>query len=391
MSNSSLISYTNIAKNYTKNRNHSIDTITIHCVVGQWTAKKIADYFATTDRQASCNYGIGKDGDISLCVEEKDRSWCSSNGINDHRAITIEVASDTTAPYKITDKALDSLIKLCADICKRNNIKKLIWSNNKNDRINHVNGVNMTCHRDFAPKACPGDYIYNKEQYIADEVNKLLGVVDKPIVNNNLTKQQYIEQVAKFVNKYKDKYGICVVSPIISQFCLESGYGTSELAKNAENYCGMKHRPDRVANSIGIYYKVGSEQNADGSYSSSAMQWEKFENLEKCVEGYFQFLFSPKAYGRYNNLKGITDCEQYLTVIRADCYATSLDYVSKCMNVVRENNLTRYDDIQYHTVVKGDTLIKIASKYGLKWEKIAEINNIKEPYIIKPGQKIKLK
>lgn len=175
MSNSSLVTYTKITKNKTSPRTHTIDTITIHCIVGQWTAKQGCDYFASTDRQASANYVVGKDGSIGLSVDEKDRSWCSSNAVNDHRAITIEVASDTTHPYAITDAAYNALIELCADICKRNGIKKLIWSTDKNTRVNHLNGCNMTCHRDFANKACPGDYIYNREGAIAEAVNKKLG------------------------------------------------------------------------------------------------------------------------------------------------------------------------------------------------------------------------
>lgn len=173
--NSPLVNYTRISPNKTVNRNHSIDTITIHCVVGQVTVERLGEIFANPSRKASSNYGIGKDGRVGLYVEEKDRSWCSSNSKNDHRAITIEVASDTTAPYAVTDAALNSLIKLCADICKRNNIKKLVWSTNKNERVNHLNGCNMTVHRDFANKSCPGAYLYERHGYIADEVNKILG------------------------------------------------------------------------------------------------------------------------------------------------------------------------------------------------------------------------
>lgn len=126
MSNSSLVTYTRITNNKTSPRNHAIDTITIHCIVGQWTAKQGCDYFATTDRECSANYVVGKDGSIGLSVDEKDRSWCSSNRDNDNRAITIEVASDTKHPYAVTDEAYEALIKLIADICKRNGIKKLV-------------------------------------------------------------------------------------------------------------------------------------------------------------------------------------------------------------------------------------------------------------------------
>lgn len=174
MSNSPLATYTRITKNKTSPRNHAIDTITIHCIVGQWTAKQGCDYFATTNRQCSANYVVGKDGSIGLSVDEKDRSWCSSNGTNDNRAITIEVASDTTHPYAVTAKAYAALLDLVTDICKRNEIKKLVWSTNKNDRVNHRNGCNMTVHRDFANKACPGEYLYSRHGEIAAEVNRRL-------------------------------------------------------------------------------------------------------------------------------------------------------------------------------------------------------------------------
>ena len=177
--NSSLVTYKNITNNKTSPRNHKIDTITIHCIVGQWTAKQGCDYFANTTRKASCNYVVGKDGSIGLCVDEKDRSWCSSSSENDNRAITIEVASDTSHPYKVTDKALAALIELCADICKRNNIKELKWKGDKS-LIGQVDKQNMTVHRWFAAKACPGEYLYNKHSYIAAEVNKRLNISSEP-------------------------------------------------------------------------------------------------------------------------------------------------------------------------------------------------------------------
>ena len=137
--NSPLVSYTRISPNRTKNRNHAIDTITIHCVVGQCSVETLGSVFTPAERQASSNYGIGVDGRIGMYCEEKDRSWCSSNAANDHRAVTIEVASDTTHPYAVNDKAYAALIDLCVDICRRNGIKKLVWSTDKNQRINHLN------------------------------------------------------------------------------------------------------------------------------------------------------------------------------------------------------------------------------------------------------------
>lgn len=187
--NSPLVTYKKLSPNKTSPRNHVIDTITIHCFVGQVTAqsgcnaKNFVNYNPLSG--SSCNYVVGCDGSIGLCVEEKDRSWCSSNKANDHRAVTIEVASDTVAPYIVTDKALSSLINLCADICKRNNIKELKWLGNKS-LIGQIDKQNMTVHRWFkSSKSCPGDYLYKKHGYIADEVNKLLGVKSNSINNSS--------------------------------------------------------------------------------------------------------------------------------------------------------------------------------------------------------------
>lgn len=178
MSNSPLVDYTRISPNKNSPRNHKIDTITIHCVVGQCTVETLGNIFAPTSRQASSNYGVGTDGKIGMYVEEKDRSWCSSNAANDNRAVTIEVASDTKHPYAVNDRAFAALLDLVTDICKRNGIKKLVWSTKKTDRVNHKNGCNMTVHRDYANKSCPGDYLYNRHGEIAAEVNRRLGVAD---------------------------------------------------------------------------------------------------------------------------------------------------------------------------------------------------------------------
>ena len=175
MSNSALISYTKLSPNHSGKRTKKIDTITIHCMAGQLSVESCGALFAQSSRQASSNYGIGNDGRIALYVDEGNRSWCTSSNANDQRTVNIEVASDATHPYAVNSKAYDTLLDLVTDICKRNGIKKLVWSTNKNDRMNHLNGCNMTVHRDYAAKACPGDWLYNRHGEIAAEVNRRLG------------------------------------------------------------------------------------------------------------------------------------------------------------------------------------------------------------------------
>lgn len=189
MSNSALASYTNLTKNCSKPRNHKIDKITIHHMAGFMTAKACADYFATTTRKVSSNYCIGTDGKIAVSVEEKDRAWTSSNAENDNRAVTIEVANSTGAPeWKISERAMKSLIDLCADICIRNGIEKLSFTGNKNG--------NLTMHKYFAATECPGPYLSGKFSYIAQEVNKIL-----ESEKSKMTEEKKTEEPKKTVNK----------------------------------------------------------------------------------------------------------------------------------------------------------------------------------------------
>lgn len=188
MSNSSLITYTKRTKKYGFREGHPIDTISVHCTAGSKLAsvKSVADYFYNLDRDASCNYVVGIDG-VALVVDEANRSWCSSNKENDARAITIEVCSDNKAPYEVDPRSIQNLIALLVDVCKRNNIPKLLWCGDKN-LIGQIDKQNMTVHRWFAKKACPGEYLYNLHPYIVSEVNKLLNteVSEKMAKTNNV-------------------------------------------------------------------------------------------------------------------------------------------------------------------------------------------------------------
>lgn len=149
----------------------------------------------------------------------------------------------------------------------------------------------------------------------------------------------FIKKVAPIIQIYAKEYGIAVCSPIIAQAALESAHGASELAINANNFFGLKYRPGRCPSADDYYIKIGSEQNADGSYTESVMKWFSFPDMEAGVIGYFDFINNSN----YANLKGVTDPETYLRNIKADGYATSHDYVKNLMNVIKKYNLTQYD------------------------------------------------
>ena len=173
----------------------------------------------------------------------------------------------------------------------------------------------------------------------------------------------FVEQIAPYIQKYAPQYGIKIYSPIIAQAVLESASGTSELARNAHNYFGLKYRTGRCPGSCGIYYKTGTEQNADGSYTASAMQWMRFPDMESGVQGYFDFI----NISNYANLKGVTDPETYLKNIKKDGYATSLNYVDHLMNVISKYNLTKYDaqsDTSPPSSLNIKTLLSNPANYG---------------------------
>lgn len=271
--NSPLVNYTKISPNKTSPRNHVIDTITIHCMAGNLSVERCGNLFAPASRKASSNYGIGSDGRIAMYVEERDRSWCSSNSANDNRAVTIEVANDGGADtgWHVTDQAMASLINLVTDICRRNHIGKLVWSTDKNSRINHLNGCNMTVHRDFAAKACPGNYLYNKHSYIAEQVNRKLynnaspdavmppsSVPGKYVFEN--TDYSRVFDPVYYANKYSDlkKAFGSDSSSLFHHFC---AYGMREgriasadfnVNKYKEYYADLRNA---FGNNLPLYYR----------------------------------------------------------------------------------------------------------------------------------------
>lgn len=147
-SNSSLVNYVRYSPNKTKTRKDKIKKITPHHCAGNLSVETIGSVFASSSAQASANYGIGSDGKVGLYVDEKDRAWTSSNADNDNQAVTIEVANDGGAPnWHVSDKALNKLVDLCVDICKRNGIKKLNYTGDASG--------NLTAHNMFTSTVCP--------------------------------------------------------------------------------------------------------------------------------------------------------------------------------------------------------------------------------------------
>lgn len=164
MSNSPLVCYTKISPNCTKPRNQKITHIVVHHMAGNASIETCGEIFARPSRRCCSNYGIGSDGRIALYCDEANRSWCSSSGAIDHKAITIEVANDGGSPdWHVSDKAFESLVALCTDICKRNGIASLNYTGDKSG--------NLHMHKWYAATGCPGPYLGSKFPELAKRVN----------------------------------------------------------------------------------------------------------------------------------------------------------------------------------------------------------------------------
>ena len=337
------------ASNYkTANRQPSdIKFIVIHYTANDGDSdENNLKYFARTSVNAGAHFFVDDDS-ISMSVELKDiAKHCGGKVYNDiaqtggakfHKICTnsnsigIEICDNNkNGRYELSAKTKTNLLKLVTALMQEFNI-------DINHVIRHFDVTGKYCPRYFCkPYGSEEDWLRFKEEIV--NYRPILGIT--PVVKPTYSKEAFIEEIAKAVKKIAPQFGIKVYSPIIAQACLESAYGTSELALNAFNFFGLKWRQNRVPSAVGIYNKVGSEQNADGSYTSSAMQWCKFNSLEDGVRGYFEFI----SISRYNNLKGVTDPLRYLQLIKEDGYATSLKYMDNVYNVVLKNNLQRFDN-----------------------------------------------
>jgi len=191
---SPLTDLTMLSPNNSGQRKYDVTRITPHCTAVSITAKRIGEIFTPTSRNASCNYGIGNDLKIVCCVEEQNRSWCSSSADNDNKAITVECSSSNKAPYPFDNGVFEKLVDLCIDICVRYGKTVLLWIPDKNTALNYKvkdNEMLLTVHRWFAAKACPGDWMMARMAELADTVTKKLNQ------NVIVPETDYIEYVVK--------------------------------------------------------------------------------------------------------------------------------------------------------------------------------------------------
>lgn len=196
--------------NYTVGRSGSaIRDITIHHMAGVLSAEQCGAIFARPGRNGSSHYGIGVNGEVGQYVDEANTAWTNSNWASNCRSVTIETSNcDTGGEWPVSDASYNTLIKLVADIAKRNNLGTL------------VAGDNLTWHSMFAPTTCPGDFLRARVEEIARKANEINGGSPAPTptptgdfkVGDNVLPINYVDYNGTPLMKTRDYYTISQIN-----------------------------------------------------------------------------------------------------------------------------------------------------------------------------------
>ena len=197
---------------------------------------------------------------------------------------------------------------------------------------------------------------------------------------NGLSHAQLIEKIGPLFTKDQEKTGV-LASVSMAQFILESGWGTSELAVNANNYFGMKTSlsGNTWAGSTwkGEVYNKETKEHNGTEYITITAPFRKYENLEASIEDHSAYLLGAKNGSalRYAGLKGETDYKKAFQLIKDGGYATSPTYVQNLCNVVETNNLTKFDVKVIVEETKTPVVEEVKSNNGLKIGDVIKIKS----------------
>ena len=131
---------------------------------------------------------------------------------------------------------------------------------------------------------------------------------------------EFVMMVCEYSYEFKSEYQV-LTSVTIAQAIEESGWGTSSIAKNANNLFGMK----------------GTGTN--GSYISSSGKWQKFNSKKESVEAYSRLI--SNRYG----CKGVTNVEDVLLALTVGGYCEGSGYANKIKNHIQTYNLIVFDNL----------------------------------------------
>ena len=214
-----------------------------------------------------------------------------------------------------------------------------------------------------------------------------------------MTKSEFIPTIAPLVQAENKKRGYPLFSSVvIAQAICESGWGQSIIMMKANAIFGIKATSDWN----GKVYNANTQECYDGvSYTNITACFRAYNSLAESISDYFDLITKLERYRKATVAETPQEC---ITAIKNGGYATSPTYINTIMSIINSNDLTKYDVVENvensvdnsknyieYIVKSGDTLSEIAEKYNTTYQKLAKDNNIENPNLIYPNQKIIIK
>ena len=161
-----------------------------------------------------------------------------------------------------------------------------------------------------------------------------------------LTSKEIIEKVGPLFTEDQKKTGVLACISL-AQFILESGYGKSNLAQNANNCFGMKKSLSGNTWKGSTWdgksiYTISTQEYGYGSIQAS---FRKYSCIEDSIADHSAYLIGARDdYGlRYAGLKGCTNYNTAARIILNGGYCSGGSYVSQLCSLITKWDLTRFN------------------------------------------------
>lgn len=153
-----------------------------------------------------------------------------------------------------------------------------------------------------------------------------------------LDEEKFVQSVADCL---KGKSLNILPSVTIAQAILESGWGRSELAKNAHNLFGIKAGKDWSGKT---YSKKTKEQKPTGEVYEIVADFRAYDSYADSIKDHDAFFVSTDwRRDNYAAVLNATNYKDQAKALQACGYATALDYGKQLIGLIERLGLQQYD------------------------------------------------
>lgn len=362
---------------YTAGRKITVKGLMLHSVgCNQPKASVFVNGWNSADYDRACVHGFidGNDGTVYQTLPWNHRGWHAGGAANNTH-IGVEMCepacikytsganftcSDLATAKAVAERTYQAAVELFAMLCKEYKLNPLA----DGVVISHKEG----CARGIASNHGDPDHLWKQlnmgytmdtfRQAVKAKMEGGTAPAQTPAASaglqasnfKSMTDADVIKKVGPLFTADQKKSGI-LASVSLAQFILESGYGKSELAVNANNCFGMKQSlsgnnwSGSVWDGKSVYTKQTQEEYTPGVHTTITADFRKYSCVEDSIADHSAYLNGAKNGSnlRYAGLKGCTDYKKAVQIIKDGGYATSSTYVEKLCSIIEKWKLTEYD------------------------------------------------